>query len=988
MLHEGLHALFSEDPLFKKERSNILAQFSELKKNNPAVKDAYARVPEDTPAERKTEEAFAYFIESRPEHSLVKRMIAAVKSWLFRHGINIKNLTDADMVALVTQGVRSLSNSKRTNDATPGQPFLSVRPHGGIGPAKAAYERAAPRIKNTVDYLRMKFQDKFIPLLRVQEKFESEGWKKNEKNDAYRAEELFHGKATKRLEVFYEEVVQPLINSINASDTVTLAELESYLYAKFAPERNAHIASINKKFPDGGSGMTNADSKSILNTFKADGKTAELERLAKEARKITQMQRNIIRDEGLEIDETMDEWELGNENYMPLKGGKEDDGRGIGTGYNVKGSGTKQALGRRSRATNLLANLFSQAGATIVRAEKLRVSRSFLVMAEENAGSSLLEIHRKLPTRRVKSGGQVKNVVDRDFPKKNNVLTVTREDGTIVYVEIFDDDLARVMKNLTPNQYGKVTKVLAASTRYLSKMSTSLNPEFVITNFERDIQTALVHLGGEQSAKLAKEVIKGVPGAMKGIWGALYKKSSSEWAQWFERFQKAGAQVSFMDLQGVDDWQRKLFGMGQDGFAQATRENIRKVGDIIGHFNSGVENAVRLSAFRKAVEAGMSESDAASLAKNLTVNFNRKGELGPSMNALYMFANAGVQGSTRIVTAVMTSKRVRKMMGGVMLMAFGLAELNRMAAGEDDDKEDRWDKISDYSKQVNLIFATPDGEYKIRLPYGYNIFVAAGYAMSDTLHWAAGDGGKSPTETARFMTAAAMNAFNPLGGDEGLLKILAPTLADPLLEIATNENFMGGKIMPENFRFGPQKPDSELYFRNVSKPSLAVTTFLNDISGGNKWDSGMVDISPEVIDHLMGFSFGGLGRFIGRTASVPEKAIEGDLQVRDVPFLRQVYQEATPYVDFDRFYDNINSIAAARTNYKEMPASERREYLKAHPEMKLAKLSRSFQKRMSSLREMRYAKLDAGDMVGARKINLRIQKTAMRFNGVYNDRTR
>ncbi len=388
-----------------------------------------------------------------------------------------------------------------------------------------------------------------------------------------------------------------------------------------------------------------------------------------------------------------------------------------------------------------------------------------------------------------------------------------------------------------------------------------------------------------------------------------------------------------------------------------------------------------MAAFRKAIENGMSESDAASLAKNLTVNFNRKGELSPAINALYMFANAGIQGSARIVGALATSKRVRKMMFGVTMMAFGLAEMNRLLAGDDDDDKNRWDKVSDYTKQTNLIFKTEDGEFKIRLPYGYNVFVAAGYALSDMVH-----GSKDPFEVAGFMGSSIMNAFNPLGGDEGLLKIMSPTLVDPLVEIATNENFMGGKIAPENLPWGPQKPDSELYYRSASGISKSVTSFLNSVTGGSRWESGLIDISPETIDHILSFAGGGLGRTIGRVADLPGKAVSGDLQFKDVPFLRQVYTKASPYVDFDLFYANIGDIQTAKASLKETSATDRRAFSADHPELGLYKLSNSYSGRMSKLRKLYYQHRDNGNSAGARDIQEKMQVLAKRFNKIYNAR--
>ncbi len=594
------------------------------------------------------DEFLAHLAEQGREPGLVQRVVAAIRKGLRKLGLNLQ-INAADLIALVADAKRQVIKGERSAIVfAPDKAGIStgdVR-HSLAGSAAAKLglnslqnkklatylKTATPQVKTYIDYLRMKLQDKFIPLKRVQELLEGKGWAKTEENDAYRAEELYHGKATKRLEDFYDKTVKPLIEKINSAEGIDIAEVEEYLYAKYAPERNAHIASINPEFPDGGSGMSNAESKRILRTFEQSGKTGQLEEIAAEVRAISQMQRDIIRDEGLEVDDTIDAWEVGNENYVPLKGGKDEkQGKGIGTGFNVRKSGTKQALGRKSKAENILAELFSQVGSTIVRAEKAKVGRAFLRMVEENP-SDMWKIYdpskpETLPTKRkltdnpdvkrikkkldrrkyalkratepkqvAKLQGEilglqlelqstkdkvVRNILDMSGIKEDNVMAVTREDGSVVYVEMQDKDLARVMNNLTEGQQGKVTKALAKSIRYLSMASTSLNPEFVVTNFERDIQTAMVHLGGENSAKLAKEVLKSVPGAWRGIRAAFKGDTGNEWAQWFERYQKAGAQVSFMDLHGAEDWQRKLAKTGKDGWAKSTRENFNKVKEAI-----------------------------------------------------------------------------------------------------------------------------------------------------------------------------------------------------------------------------------------------------------------------------------------------------------------------------------------------------------------------------------------------------------------------
>ncbi|EOO3656073.1 LPD5 domain-containing protein, partial [Escherichia coli] len=87
-------------------------------------------------------------------------------------------------------------------------------------------------------------QDKFRVLKAVQENIRKTGGKIDDSNNAYMAEELFHGKAENDLNVMKERYVQPLAKLL-ADYKIAQADLDEYLYARHAPERNAHIAKIN-----------------------------------------------------------------------------------------------------------------------------------------------------------------------------------------------------------------------------------------------------------------------------------------------------------------------------------------------------------------------------------------------------------------------------------------------------------------------------------------------------------------------------------------------------------------------------------------------------------------------------------------------------------------------------------------------------------------------------------------------------------------------
>jgi diguanylate cyclase (GGDEF)-like protein len=113
-IHEGAHALLSEDPLFSQQKQRILSRFTELKGRSEAVKMAYRMVPESTPAKSVDEEALAYFLQNpaNHQHNIFQRVVSAIKAALVRLGVPVEKLrlTEADFVALFTGGVKRYAN--------------------------------------------------------------------------------------------------------------------------------------------------------------------------------------------------------------------------------------------------------------------------------------------------------------------------------------------------------------------------------------------------------------------------------------------------------------------------------------------------------------------------------------------------------------------------------------------------------------------------------------------------------------------------------------------------------------------------------------------------------------------------------------------------------------------------------------------------------------------------------------------------------------
>jgi len=299
---------------------------------------------------------------------------------------------------------------------------------------------------------------------------------------------------------------------------------------------------------------------------------------------------------------------------------------------------------------------------------------------------------------------------------------------------------------------------------------------------------------------------------------------------------------------------KKIRNYQADNTKEKMASFLNGVGEYVEASNEAVESATRLSAYKAAKDAGMSKERAAQLAKNLTINFNKKGNWGSALNSLYLFANAGIQGSTKMISAMVKSPKIRKIAAGIVATSYGLNEMNHAINAEE------YKKIDDSIKDRNYIFMMPNGNYiKVPLPYGYNILKVMGDVMFETTR-----GQKTPTDSMKRLAMASNEAFNPLSSGS-FNQTISPTFFDPFVQAAENKNWFGGPIKPENLPFGPQRKESDLYFGSVRPTSKKITNWINKATGGNDLEAGFADVSPELLDHFLDFTTGGAGRFVANT---------------------------------------------------------------------------------------------------------------------------
>ncbi|EJN0086453.1 hypothetical protein NPE23_004658, partial [Escherichia coli] len=399
-------------------------------------------------------------------------------------------------------------------------------------------------------------QDKFQVLKAVQENIRKTGGKIDDSNNAYMAEELFHGKAENDLNVMKERYVQPLAKLL-ADYKIAQADLDEYLYARHAPERNAHIAKINPKMPDGGSGMTNAEAAEIMQRVRNSGKQAQYDRLAGIIDDMLARRREIIREAGLEESGVVDAWQKAYRYYVPLKGQDVDGVVSLprtGKGFTIGGRESKQAMGRASRAQSPSTQAIQDLSESLIRNRKNEVGNAFLKLVQDNPDKDYWQVFTddKPDTMRAiaervdpETGETRREVVERPVPMAMMAdrYFTTKKDGKTYYIKLHDPRLMRAMKNMGPETSNAVIRTLGKVNRFLATVNTSYNPEFLVSNFIRDVQTAVMNLKAEQGRSDGKlkgldnlsalAVVKDSRSAMSAVYASLRGKTlTGNGAQW------------------------------------------------------------------------------------------------------------------------------------------------------------------------------------------------------------------------------------------------------------------------------------------------------------------------------------------------------------------------------------------------------------------------------------------------------------------------
>jgi len=752
---------------------------------------------------------------------------------------------------------------------TPVKPIPTPKPET---PIEDATQRIALQDEFSYsDELREGIQDNWLSVKKLMEK---PGIKYSDETNPYLKFELFSGRTRAKLDDL-EEQFQTLDKQL-LDQKIEPTKINDYLTARHAIERNTALG-------EKAAGITTAEA---TERFAKLGKelSGEAKIIAEELQDISRRTLDVLEEGQIITPELKKELQAKYPNHIPLQRVMDDtDVKGFLDSYSgktlsVKGTGLKKAKGSEREVQDVWANIKYNLEQAILRAEKNRVNLSTLNFYRKNK-KILGDIFEEVKPKAIGKTFDDKFLLDR--PK--DVLTI-RENGKPVYLKIKNKKLAEALSNVNIESVPKLFRPFATITRYYSNLATRFNVEFGPTNKIRDLQESFINTFKDLGFKHAvKGIAKDATGQnVKAVFDRMRGKTT-EGSRLYKQMIQDGGTTGGMAFTGLEKAVNDISDIRSLNRAGITRKSFSKLVKGIDALNTIFEDSTRLGAYRQAIEKGLSREQAASIAKNVTVNFDRKGKASPFLNALYMFSNASIQGTARMLKSFKDPKVLAATAGAVGTLVYKTEQIN-------DAIDPEWrKKTTDWEKNSSIIFVLPPGENgefrSINIPIAWSLRPMK-VLFSEVNSFTKGE--SNIKDSLGNFLSSALEANNPIGGDD-FFSAITPTAFDLPAELFRNKSGLGYMIRPE-WKSG--LPKEEQYFDDIDE-TLAGKAALEMGKALNQ--------SPEDIEYIFNQLVGGAGKFVKRLFTTTSELAQGEKPpARDTIFLNRFYKETEAEVAENR----------------------------------------------------------------------------------------
>lgn len=506
--------------------------------------------------------------------------------------------------------------------------------------------------------------------------------------------------------------------------------------------------------------------------------------------------------------------------------------------------------------------------------------------------------------------------------REHEVRVMKDGEEYVIYVN-GDPQLAQAMNNTRAHrvreiQSGKLDRAAAWLGRKMAAAYTSLSPLFIPSNYFRDLTMTLASTAIREDGRYNYLLRKNLAtswnlGFMLRDYqnGKLREKVSNGNAtakeQMFYDFMMNGGETGFVSSLDVEDLKKKFKNDLKD--LDRWKANPVKVGhtimDGIEFLNRAIEDSNRFAVYMTSIQYGRSIDEAVNDAKDVTLNFNRKGtgEYGWQMiRNLYLFINPAVQ-SLQTLGALtkhhpfkFTAVTAAWLASGVLVPIVNAALMSLF--GGDDDKDKYW-QFTKWDRRNNLIMWVPfTHEYvKIPLAQEFRAFYGVGDMIASKMM-----GGELAEETwsqyAEDLLGQVVDMLplDPTGYDGNMAVSLMPNPIRPVFELAFNVDFTGKPLFKDT-EYNKYDPNFTKAYVGTPDWLVRVSKMVNSI--GNDYpdvQQNAIDAfgdprynlnNPAVVDHVLSSYLGGAYTMGSQVLGVLTKSLNDpkEIKMADIPLV-------------------------------------------------------------------------------------------------------
>ena len=499
----------------------------------------------------------------------------------------------------------------------------------------------------------------------------------------------------------------------------------------------------------------------------------------------------------------------------------------------------------------------------------------------------------------------------------------------------------------------------ASMKNLMSALFTSYSPTFALRNMFRDWTHFRMMLGVREGHGYASQANKYYRGSLFKIVG-LFKKyregtldENNEMERDFKDFMDSGGVTGFVQMQKIEDIQKQMEKLYKQQKAGKVIRLNNTVWDntlgVIEAFNEGIENNARFATFRASRHyAGRTRARAAYDAKEITVNFNRKGAGSKTMGFKSrhdMTTNRTVEGAAQAfgvtsqvlgegriffnatVQAIATTfknfqnadgslnkgyiaKWARKYALPPFMLGMALPLINKMlaAAFGGDGDDDPYANLADWTRRRNICLYIGHDSF-ITIPIGQELAaflslgdIVAGCTYAPNL--------QALDKSLNDELLGVMNVFSPVDIDTKITKggftedPISETIGRtfsvvaPLVAVEQNLGWTGRPIYREDrFPNDQYTPEYKMVYSGTNPVLVSASKLLHEMGGGDDVKRGKTEVNPAIVQYLWEQYTGGPGKFFANTISIGKDAKdllsgkETDFNIRKVEGVKAFVQQ-------------------------------------------------------------------------------------------------